>query len=76
MPRKEINERAKYLMEKLDIDHLADRYLSEVSGGQLQRASICRALMNEPNILLPMSPQVLLIQAPQRKSWIFFTNQF
>ena len=35
MPRK-VNERAKYLMEKLDIDHLADRYLSEVSGGQLK----------------------------------------
>lgn len=36
--RKEVNERARYLMEKLDIDHLADRYLSEVSGGQLQSA--------------------------------------
>lgn len=56
MPRKEVNERAKYLMEKLDIDHLADRYLSEVSGGQLQRASICRALMNEPNILFADEP--------------------
>ncbi|MBD3861472.1 ABC transporter ATP-binding protein [Bacillus sp. 28A-2] len=55
-PRKEVNERAKYLMEKLDIDHLADRYLSEVSGGQLQRASICRALMNEPNILFADEP--------------------
>ncbi|KDE29759.1 ABC transporter ATP-binding protein [Bacillus altitudinis] len=56
MPRKEVNERAKYLMEKLDIDHLADRYLSEVSGGQLQRASICRALMNKPNILFADEP--------------------
>lgn len=55
-PRKEVNERAKQLMEKLDIDHLADRYLSEVSGGQLQRASICRALMNEPDILFADEP--------------------
>lgn len=43
-------------MEKLEIDHLANRYLTEVSGGQLQRAAICRALMNEPDILFADEP--------------------
>ncbi len=47
---------AKELMKKLAIEDLADRKLSEVSGGQLQRAAICRALINKPNIIFADEP--------------------
>ena len=49
-------ERAKALMHKTGIAGLENRDITEVSGGQLQRACICRALMNEPEILFADEP--------------------
>lgn len=49
-------QRARDLMQTLHIDGLEHRRTGEVSGGQLQRACICRSLMNEPSILLADEP--------------------
>lgn len=54
--RKEINERAKQLMKKLGISEVADNTVTEVSGGQLQRACICRSLINQPKIIFADEP--------------------
>ena len=48
--------RAQILMEKLSISGLEERKITEVSGGQLQRACICRSLINEPEILFADEP--------------------
>ena len=48
--------RAKELMKRTGILELADRDISKVSGGQLQRAGICRALMNQPKIIFGDEP--------------------
>jgi putative ABC transport system ATP-binding protein len=55
-PRAEIVERAMALMERAGVAELATRDVSEASGGQLQRIGICRALINEPTILLGDEP--------------------
>lgn len=54
--RQEINERAKVLMAKLGISDVADNDISEVSGGQLQRACIARSMINCPRIIFADEP--------------------
>lgn len=54
--RRQINERAKELMRKTGIIEVADNDITEVSGGQLQRACICRSLINNPKILFADEP--------------------
>lgn len=54
--RQEINEYCRELMRKLEISEIADNDITEVSGGQLQRACICRSLINQPEILFADEP--------------------
>lgn len=54
--REAINERAKVLMQKLGINEVADNDINEVSGGQLQRACICRSMINDPKIIFADEP--------------------
>lgn len=54
--RQNINERARVLMQKLGISEVADNDVSEVSGGQLQRACICRSMINKPKIIFADEP--------------------
>ena len=54
--RKETLARGQELMRKLGIIEVADNDINEVSGGQLQRACICRSMMNKPKILFADEP--------------------
>lgn len=51
-----IIEKAKMLMKKVGIAELEKRDIMQASGGQLQRAGICRALMNSPQIIFGDEP--------------------
>lgn len=54
--RAQIIHDAENYMEQLGIAHIAGNDITKVSGGQLQRAAICRALINEPNIIFGDEP--------------------
>jgi ABC-type lipoprotein export system ATPase subunit len=52
----EIEEYVKGLMEKTGITSISGKYPSQVSGGEAQRASVVRALVNKPSLLLADEP--------------------
>lgn len=59
-------ERAESLMRKLNIIDVADNDINEVSGGQLQRACICRSMMNHPKLLFADEPTGALNRAASK----------
>ena len=56
VPRKDANKHAEELMRRLDIIDIAEHEVNEVSGGQLQRACLCRALINGPKVIFADEP--------------------
>ena len=53
---REDREKAMQLLDKVGIASVADRQIGEVSGGQLQRALLCRAVISEPKLLILDEP--------------------
>ena len=55
-PRKEHDRWARELLELVGLTGFENYYPSELSGGMQQRAALCRAMINNPSILLMDEP--------------------
>jgi NitT/TauT family transport system ATP-binding protein len=67
--RKEFEERALKLLESVGLGGMGKKYPWELSGGMQQRASICRALIHEPKMLLLDEPFGALDAFTREELW-------
>jgi len=65
-PRRAALARARELLDRMGVDVEAGRPATNLSGGQAQRVALCRALLNEPSIILADEPTGNLDQANAR----------
>jgi ABC-type nitrate/sulfonate/bicarbonate transport system ATPase subunit len=68
-PGAEYEERARKLLQKVGLGGYEDKFPWQLSGGMQQRASICRALIHEPKMLLLDEPFGALDAFTREELW-------
>ena len=67
-------DKAKIIIKKMGLSSREDHYPSELSGGEMQRIAIARALINEPDIILADEPTGSLDQATAKEVFNILYN--
>lgn len=62
-------EKAEALLESVGLQGFGDKHPWQLSGGMLQRASLCRALIHEPQLMLLDEPFGALDQFTREELW-------
>lgn len=55
-PESEIRKRVRYVLELVGLPHKADKYPNELSGGEKQRVTVARAIINAPRMIIADEP--------------------
>lgn len=65
----EFRDRAEALLAQVGLKGFGDKYPWQLSGGMLQRASLCRALIHDPQLLMLDEPFGALDQFTREELW-------
>jgi NitT/TauT family transport system ATP-binding protein len=65
----EFRDRVEALLAQVGLKGFGDKYPWQLSGGMLQRASLCRALIHEPQLLMLDEPFGALDQFTREELW-------
>jgi NitT/TauT family transport system ATP-binding protein len=65
----EFRDRAEALLKEVGLSNFGDKHPWQLSGGMLQRASLCRALVHEPQLLMLDEPFGALDQFTREELW-------
>ena len=74
VPRDERDDRIEDLMELVDIKYAKDKLVSQLSGGQKQKASLVASLVHRPDILFLDEPTIGLDPTTKRTLWDLITE--
>ena len=69
VPRGEVRERSDALIERVGLDHAADRRVGTYSGGMRRRLDLAMALVHEPRVLFLDEPTTGLDPASRQAIW-------
>ncbi|MDR2055758.1 MAG: ABC transporter ATP-binding protein [Desulfovibrio sp.] len=67
-------QKARELFDQLGISHLENSYPAELSGGELRRVALARALINSPELILADEPTSDLDIDTAREIWNLFSS--
>ena len=75
LPEKEVEKRVNHALKQIHIEHLRDKQIYKMSGGEKKMASIATILAMTPDIILMDEPSIAL-DPRNRRSLIHILNDF